>query len=309
MNERTFRLLVGIFVILVVAWVLTTLLPPRDDARGATGEIAAFFEGLNRSAVDALRMSSPAGEHELARGESRTGWLINGMDADSSNVARFWSVIEEADVGDLAASNPANHERLEIADQDAWRLEFDLGGDTRTLLVGAQGPRFATSYVRLPGADDVYVLEGDVRVHIRRQLDAWRNKRLLTVDTTLVARVEVERDGESLAIVRGDSAWTFEDGGEVLGGPIRDLMMDLHRVDAGGILAADDSLAVTEEAGSMTAIGPDGAVMARLTLGAGENDRWVRVAGDDVIYRLQAFRIPRMFPDRERLTPEAEEGG
>lgn len=308
MTERTLRILVGLLVITAAAWGVASLLPDGEGPAPASGEIAAFFDGLDRVSTERVRMSSTSGEYELVPGPGVAGWLVNGMAADSGNVARFWSVIEGAEIGDLAAANPANHERMEVSDDTAWRLEFEKGGETRTLLVGAQGARFATSYVRVPGADEVYVLEGDLRVHMRRQLDNWRNKRLLTVDTTLVVRVEIERDSEPYAIVRGDSTWTFEDGGELDRSNLGQLMIDLNRVDAPGFLEAGDSLAMMEQAASMRALGPDGEVLGAVTLGAGEGERWLRVAGDEVIYRLQQFRVDRMFPSRERLAADAEEG-
>ena len=308
MSDRTLRIMVGLLVVTAAAWGIATLLPEREGTPDAAGEIAAFFDEVNR-AVESVRIESTAGEFELIRGDSPTGWLINGYAADSTNLARFWDVIDGAAIGSLAASNPDNHERMDVTDDRAWTLEFLVGGESRTLLVGGQGARFATSYVRLPGSDEVYLLEGDLRVHMRRQLDDWRRKRLLTVDTARVARVEIERDGESYAIVRGDSAWSFADeGGALDASGLRQLMTDLNRVDAPGFLEAGDSLVAMEQAASLRALGPDGSVMGALTLGAGEGERWVRIEGDSIIYRLQAFRVDRMFPLREELAAE-EEGG
>lgn len=309
MTDRTLRILVGLLVVTAAAWGIMTLLPEREGTPPATGEIAEFFDGLESTTVEAVRMSSTAGDVELVPGGGWTGWLVNGHVADSSNLARFWAVVNGANIGGIAATNPSNHERMEVTEDAGWRLEFDVGQETRTLLVGAQGSRYATSYVRLPGADEVYLLEGDLRVHMRRQLEVWRNKRLLTVDTSVVARVEIERDGESYAIVRADSAWLFEDGGALDAPKLRQLMIDLNRVDAAGFLEEGDSLAALDRVASMRALAPDGTVMGAVTLGAGEGERWVRVEGDPVIYRLQEFRVDRMFPTRELLGAEEEDAG
>ena len=308
-TERTLRLLVGLLVIFAVVWVVATLLPDDDGGPAVSGEIVGYFEGLNRSTTQRVQMSSSSGEFELTPGPGIAGWVVNGMAADSGSVAGFWSVFEQARIADLAATNPDNHERMEVTEDAAWRLVVESGQETRTLLVGAQGPRFATSYVRLPDHDEVYVLEGDLRVHMRRQLDAWRNKRLLTVDTSLVARVEIERGIESYALVRDDTAWTFEDGGELNASALRQLMTDLNRVDAPGFLEEGDSLALMDEAAAMRALGPDGAVLGAVTLGEGDGERWIRVAGDEVIYRLQQFRVDRMFPTREQIAAQEEGEG
>ena len=98
------------------------------------------------------------------------------------------------------------------------------------------------------------------------------------------------------------------EGGALDASGLRQLMTNLKRVDAPGFLEAGDSLVAMEQAASLRALGPDGSVMGVLTLGAGEGERWVRIEGDSIIYRLQAFRVDRMFPLREELAAEEEEG-
>ncbi len=308
MSERTLKRLVGALVVLVAVWGVTALLSSdRSRSRGAAGAAAEFFDGVDREHVTAVRISSVSGDVELTRDGDR--WLVNGLATDSGTVARFWDMMESAKITDLIATNPANHERMEITDSAAWRLEVELdGGETRTLLVGGQGPRFATSYVRLPGEDAVYLLQGDIRVHMRRRLDDWRNKRLAAVDTAQVARIEVERDGEAYVVVRADSAWTFEGGDTVDASAVEALLMDMRDLRASAILAETDSLAQTPPGGSLRLLDAEGAVLAEITIGQGERDRWARSAGDETVYRLPSFRIDRIFPTRERMSRKEEEG-
>jgi len=125
------------------------------------------------------------------------------------------------------------------------------------------------------------------------------------LDTSVVARVEIERDGDSYVLVRGDSLWTFEGGAETNHNTAQGVASELANLVAAGILVEADSLAQGERGGGTVALDADGNVLAQLTIGTGTSERWVRVTGDNVIYRLASFRIDRITPTRERMEPSS----
>jgi hypothetical protein len=304
MSERTLKQLVGALVLVVAMWAIVTLLSGGGGGvPSAAGEIAAVFDGVSEEAATEVRMSNASGEVVLTGGAG--AWTVNGLLTDSSTVHRFWSVLTGLDVGALVASNPANHARMGVDDDGAATLEIDVGGETRAVVVGDQGPRFGTSYVRLPGQDEVYVANGDLGSHARRELSDWQNRVVVRLDTSVVARVEIERDGDSYVLVRGDSLWTFEGGAETNHNTAQGVASELANLVAAGILVEADSLAQGERGGGTVALDADGNVLAQLTIGTGTSERWVRVTGDNVIYRLASFRIDRITPTRERMEPSS----
>jgi len=304
MSERTLKQLVGALVVVVTLWAIVTLLSGGGGGvPGAAGEIAAVFDGVSEEAAIEVRMSNASGEVVLTGGAG--AWTVNDLLTDSGTVARFWSVLTGLEVGALVASNPANHARMGVDDDGGATLEIDVGGETRVVVVGDQGPRFGTSYVRLPGQDEVYVANRDLRSHVQRELADWQNRVLVRIDTSAVARVEIERDGASYVLVRGDSLWTFEGGAETNSNTAQGVVSELANLVAAGILVEADSLAQSERGGGTVAFDVDGNVLAQLTIGTGTSERWVRVTGDNVIYRLASFRIDRITPTRERMEPSS----
>jgi len=304
MSERTLKRLVGALAVVVALWVVTTLVAGGGGTAGPSGGMATIFDGISESSIEAVRLSGTDQPVELRReGEA---WTVNGYAPDSATVARFIDLIVDLEVGDLAATNPANHDRMGVSQDSAESMEIDVeGGDTRRVLIGEQGPRFATVYGRLPDEDEVYVLRGDLRIHAIRRLDDWRNKRMVAIDTSLVRRIEVERDGEAYTVVRADSTWTLEDGGEAAPTPVRNMLMELANLRASAILEEGDSIAALEQGGSTMAYSESGEVLAEVRIGSGEADRWGRVPSDSVIYRLPSFRVDRITPERSAVDPES----
>lgn len=303
MSERTLKQLVGALVVIVGIWLVASFLSRGGGSIGATGDIASFFDGMSRDAIAAVRFDGPTGSMEIRR----TGgtWTANGFEADTASIARLVSALSGMEVGDLAATNPANHARMGVSADSATVVGVEVGGELRSILIGDQGPRFGTAYGRLPDEDEVYVLEGDLRVQARRPLDDWRNKEIAAVDTARVARVEIERDGDGYALVRGDSLWTFEDGGEADQTEVRGILSELATVIAAGFLTEDDSLFALPEGGSSVAYSADGEALARVTIGSGEGERWARTPGDSIVYRLSTFRVGRLAPTLEEVRPGA----
>jgi len=303
MSARTLKQLVGALLVVAISWGLASLFSRGGgDSMAATGEIATFFDGVNESSISAVRMAGEAEDIELL--PSGDSWTVNGWAIDSGSVTRFFDTLEEAQVGDLVATNAANHRRMGIAMDNASQIELEVDGSSRMLLIGDQGPRFSTSYIRLPEADQVYLLESTLSTHMARNLDDWRNRKMIAIDTSRVDRIDVERDGDVFTLVRGDMAWAFEDGSPVNALQVGSLLQELSgSLIASRFVEEGDSIGNLPQAGSTVAYAEDGDVLAEVTIGSGENDRWATVTGDSVTYRLPQFRADLIAPRLESLRP------
>jgi hypothetical protein len=308
MSEKALKQLVGALAVVIALWGTVTLVSRvGDDAAFVGSDVGSFFEGIDAASVTSLRIQRPTDTITLlAQGGT---WRVNGFVADSGSVARFFQVLGDASVGGLAATNPANHERMGVATDSARTLEVTVGGVTRALLFGKEGPRVATIYARMPGQDDVYLVQGGLWSHLNRQLDDWRNRNMLAIDTSRVSRIVVNRDGDRFTLVRADTVWTFEDGTAARATQVRSILGEL----GGGLVASrfvpdSDTLSARPASGSTTAYSAEGDVLAEVTVGAGlgpegAGDRWGMVAGDSVRYRLPGFRVNLIVPTRASLQP------
>lgn len=304
MSARTLERLLGVLGAVAALWLIVFTVSRRDRGGDTeiSGPIAAFFEGATDSTLTAVRLAHPAASVELRRVDG--SWVVNGFRTDSGAVARFFQTLGDTEVDALAASNPTNHARMGVDADTAATLEFEVGGATRRLLVGLDGPRGGTIYARIPDEDAVYLLESGIRSYLYRGLDDWRNRRLLAIDTAQVRRIAVERDADSFALVRTDSLWTFEDGGATDARQVQSLLNEL----GGGLVASrfvapGDSIGALPQGGATVAYSASGEQLAAVTVGTGSGDRWATAAGDSVRYRIPSFRVDAIVPTLESLRP------
>ncbi len=303
MSEKALRQLVGALAVLVGAWVVASFLRGGSQSITASGGIADFFEALDGPSVASIRIERPDGEVRLESGED--GWSVNGLRADAGGVARLLAAVTTARAGDLIAANPENHDRMGVSADSALVVTFN-GGDE--LLIGHAGPRFGTSYVRLPEEDEVYLLEGDLGTQLDREESSWRDRTMFEIDTASVGRIEVDRDDGAFALVRGDSSWTIEGGGEVSETSLQGVLTELSTLTASGFLTEGDSVALLPRERAVRAFGADGVEIAGVVIGAGEVDRWARTTRDDYLYRISTFRADRVAPSRSEAAGDTDPG-
>lgn len=304
MSAKALKGLLGALVAAAAIWLVVFLVSDRgaDAPPAIEGAIATFFDGVGDSTLSAVRLVSPGGTIELRRVDG--SWMVNGFRSDSGSVARFFQTLSQSRVASLAASNPANHARMGLAVDSAARMELEVGGTTRTLLVGLDGPRTTTVYARLPDADSVYVVESGVRNFVFRQLDDWRNRRMVRIDTAQVRRIDVRRGRDAFQLMRGDSAWTFADGSPADSRQIEGLMNELAQgVVASRFVADTDSIGQLPEGGRTIVYDSAGTQLTAVTVGEGSGDRWGMVVGDSVRYRLPPFRVDLVVPTLESVRP------
>jgi len=297
MSEKTLKILFIAVVGLGLLWLAVSFLPGGGGrSAGPSGALASFFEGVSPESVSSLVIRGPDGE-EVGLSRENGEWKVSGFRADSATMDRFWEAMESAEVGDLVASNPGNHPRMGVSPDSAWTMELGLAGGSRSILVGSPGSRYGTAFVRNPDEDQVYLLTGNLRSQVTRPLDEWRNKRVATVDTTGVWRIEVDRNEDGYSLERADSLWTLDDGTGADPTAVRGILGEMARLDANGFYEEGDSLPALEA--TIRALGQGGEIFLTLELGSGEGDRWARAEGDSIIYRLPSWRVSRILPDLE----------
>jgi hypothetical protein len=302
-SEKGLKLLAVTVGVLCLVWVAVNFLPRGGGGgRASSGALSGFFLGVTPESVTSVRFQAPGDEGDVELTRTAGRWTVNSFSADSGSVARFWEGMADATVGDRVGSNPANHPRLGVSSDSAWTLQVETSEGTRSVLVGKSGSRYGTAYIRLPDENDVYLLEAGLRPLITRTLDDWRDKRVARVDTAAVQRIELNREGSNVVLERADTLWVLEDGGEADGTTVRSLLGEMARMDATGFYAPQDSL--SSLGGSVRALDTAGDTLFFLEVGSGEGDRWARVEGDSIVYRIPSWRVSRILPEVAGLRGE-----
>lgn len=302
MSERALKRILTVVAVVVAAYAVVALVRggPSSPADEGTEALRELLTSLEPDAIEAVHFVRGGDTVRLAR-ENGSRWTVNGHRADSATVARFWNQLGEARVGTIAARNPENHEALGVTADAADRVLFESReGETSELLIGEPGPAGRSAYLRFPDRETVHVVHGDLRGAARREVDAWRDRTVLRVDTARVQSVELVRDEGTDTLRREDGAWSVG-GAPADSAAVRGLLGALARLRASGF--APDTATLDADR-RLVAAAASGDTLGLLELEEGEGSTLrIRAEGDPVIYEISSFEGGRLFPDSLAESP------
>lgn len=303
MSRRQLTWIFGLAVLMLAGWLLV-----RSVGGGNDGD-----EGLDLGArigpdVAYLRIDRPNDPViELVRRSD--GWTVNGYPARDSLVNATAAGLDTLPPGRLIARSPANHARLGLTSGAAVRVRIGPAGDPDAdFLVGGTGT--GGRFVRLPDADEAYVLPGRILDPLAGEETDWRDFMIARVDTAALRRIEIRRGDQVVAeLERGTSG----EGWRVAGAPadsavMRSYLMALSRLEAMGfpadsfVYAADfehpmATVNLFLEGGDPRAPG----VSLLFSTGLDHPDVLVRRADDPIVYALDRRRANLLTTTAERL--------
>lgn len=301
MSTRTLGIVLGSLIALlalygIVLWV-GSWEAPASEGETALAEVLA--QGGSTS-VESMEITG--GEEPIVLQPTSTGWTVNGFPADTLAVRRLLRAMTNVSLEGPVSSNPENHARLGVAGTDALQLRVtEEGGVPATLTVGDRGPGGATTYVRLPTSDDVFLLQSDLRAVAEQRVGLWRDRTVARVDTAQVSRFAVEREGRWTEVLRADTAWTVE------GQPAEALTVQNVLGGLESLIAADfapDSVRLDTVTRRVVVLGAQGDTLAAIEMGEGLNAGLVptRVPGVAGILQLTAYQAEQIAPRHVALT-------
>ena len=295
MTEKTLKTIMAALVVLVALWGLSLAIGALGGSGGGTAGsgVAGALEGVESDSVTGVVITGPAGE-SITLAKDGLDWTANGYAADTSALRRLWNALDGTEVSNVVATNPANHARMGVSADSAWQVEISSTAGVVNLLIGKSGRSFNSTYVRLPDEDEVVLVQGDLRSSVTRREIDWKDKTILSVDTSMVARVIVERQGETAQLVRGDSTWSVN-GDPAKSTAISNLLRELDRLVATGFKPVADTTFSGNER-RVRVEGTDGTTLAEVRfLGDGTTQHAVTPEGV-VTFEIPNWRVDRVAP-------------
>ncbi|GBD31380.1 MAG: hypothetical protein KatS3mg081_1089 [Gemmatimonadales bacterium] len=293
MTARQLKRIAAALAVALVLWGLTEVLSGSGDELG--GDFA--LPALNREDVDTVAIYRSSDTIVLAK-QSATEWTVNGRPAAPDAVESLFKALSESSVAELAATNRASHSRMGIDSASGKRVRFVKGDRVLAeLVVGNRGPGYQGAYVRNAGADEVYLLRGDLANVVERYVDEWRDKRIAEIEPDSVQEIRVERRGRRYTLRRSGEGWELQGGAAADTAEVRRMLDEYRNLRAGGFptAAQEDSVDFDRPDRKVVLVGKSGPLLELLFDSLGYN-WWAKKAGGDIVYRIDSWRMNQLAP-------------
>ena len=207
MTSKQLKQIAVALVILLALWGVSELLSRRSDKLRAQ----RLYTPVPEAQTDSVVIARATDTVHLVRHPAY--WAVNGQRASALEVDGFFKELADSAPPDVAAESKAVHERMGVdSAKGRWGRIYTGGKQTIQLIVGQRGPDYQSSYVRLPGADRVYLRPGPFAGFVDRAMDDWREHRMANIPVDSARRIDVTRHARRYTLVKKDSVWQFSDG-------------------------------------------------------------------------------------------------
>lgn len=303
MTSNALKKIVIVAALLLLAYIGATAFGIGDPATEdfSDARLATALARIGEATVESVELPwvSPA-----VRLEKRIdGWYANGFRADSTVMAGFWGMMGEAEIRDLAGANPENHSRLGVGGDTPPQLVFGFpDGTADTIYAGEFNARLGSSYLRLPSENEVYLIDGEVRLYAVRTLAGWRNTIITELDASAFQELRILREEGEYTLTRTLQGWETADGSSADSTAVAGIVSELGRLVAERVLPRDSIGFNADPDRSIEAVGADGETIGRLSLfRTPEQKFFVVPAADSTMYVITGIQGDRIAPRIEAI--------
>jgi hypothetical protein len=285
--------------VLVVMWL--TLRVVRDFTRQEGATLPPVR--IDTAEVDTIRIERPADTIQLTR--DGASWSVNGYPAIGARVAEALDAATDTTAApELVAENPTSHQQLGLDSAQARSLTILTGPSTAlTYLVGKRGASFASAYIRRPGRNNVFQVNGTLVDVVERSVEDWRDRTIVRTDPDSLGAIEVEWKGGSYRLTRRDTTWVLGDNLPADAAAVNRLTARYRTLETNGFVTAAES-------DSADFAFPDRRVrlldlkrqaMATLLFDSTASGFWVRRDTVSTVFRLDRATVEQLTPPDSTL--------
>jgi len=299
MNPKQLKRVAIALVTVLVLWGLSEILRGGRDEAETTEVLPAFTV----ETVNGVTIAQTSDTVILER--SGDTWTVNGFDVAPSNIEQLFTALSEPSEAELVATNETTHGRLGV-DTAGIRLTVNSAdGSLASVVFGKRGRQYNTRFVREEGEVRVFRYAGGLTEMVERDVDWWRDKRVVDIVPDSVHRVAVSRGPERYTLTHADSAWQIGNAAAD-SAAVRRLLDQYAGLEASGFASAAqaDSADFTRPDRSVTLFDGAGDTLASLVLDSTSTAFWTRHASGGTIYRILQWKANQMIPAESTLVAE-----
>lgn len=310
MKKKSPLILGGIFLVLVVIFLVTSINPP-EKTKGAE----PLFPG-EKPDIDKLELYSPVKGRIVV--EKQNGiWNITqpiAYKASEAAVEATVNALINTLVDGVVSSRADSQAKFEVGDSTGTSLKaYSKDALVLDAIIGKQSIDLNHTYTRLAGKNDIFLWRGMIKSHVDRDANDWRDRSIYSFNADDIVTVKSVSGKLTKELAIADSLWTYKENG--VGKPVAQKnVKDLVALIAG---MQCDAFADEKDIPRVAEKQPDTRVTFTVRNGdthvfdvwsPGEQDAGrylVRKENGDEVFRFYRYRGAQLVIDYERLKPTA----
>ena len=314
MEWRKNRIAIGALLFFVLLGLLAWAINARNRPTSRSDELPTI--DIDETKVTRLEITRP-GEEVVVLSRDGDVWRVIeplAAEADRGNVESAMKRLGELRIRRIVATKVDNYARLQVDDENAVRVVVVAGEEPLAdLRIGKYGN--GMTMLRVDERSEVFGASGSLRYAFDRELRAWRDRRVVSVNADDVQQVRFASPNGVFAFERTENGWSALEGKKALGSfdanQVNGRLSTLARLIASDFAAEDVSEAragLTEPSAkvSLRLAGEAGPIELELGATTDEGDElYLRRKGRPTIYVISQYLADRLRPDADAFQAPA----
>lgn len=211
MKNKTPIILGGVFLLLVIIFIVTSI-NPREKSKGAT----PLFKD-EKPSIDKLEFTSKT-NGQIVLEKQNSIWYITAplrYKASEISVDQTIMTLQNMVVDGSISSRVEAQDQYEVSEEKGTVFKA-YSGDKLILdaVVGKYSTDLAHTYARLSGSNDILLWRGVFSQHVTRTVNDWRDKSIYTFNTDDVISVKAVSGKNTRELALADTVWVFKENGK-----------------------------------------------------------------------------------------------
>ena len=298
MNPRQLKWAAAALLVAVILWVVSEQTAEQPDDRETRRVLPEQVEGIDR-----IVFASSTDTVALRR--TGTGWTVNGFKIDNGRLATLFTALQDSAGSEIVATSAAVRQRMGVDGSGTTVTFFQDDDAVATVLFGNRGADESSMYARNQGEDLVYRYDGPLTKLVDLRVNDWRSKVLADVPVEAIARVEVDRAGETYALIRQGESWVLSSGAAIDTAKVAMMLTRFQPLQARRI-ASDkhrDAADFRNPERRITLFDAAGDTLAAIVYDSlpGDDGFAIHTRGDDTVYHIPRWNLDQIMPPEEIL--------
>ena len=182
---------------------------PADETAKASADSAPTILKLDEAAITKLELKKKDAEPiVLAKNNSGVWQIVQPMalKADQTTVSGALSTLSSLSSERMVEDKASDLKQYGL-DRPAVEVDVTAKDKTEKLLIGDETPAGSAVYAMLAGDSRIFTMASYHKTSIDKNLNDLRDKRLLSVDTDKVSRLELVRKNQTIEFGRNKDEW------------------------------------------------------------------------------------------------------
>lgn len=201
-----------ILIILVAVWLVIDQ-PFKEDVT-TEDKVELVFPDFDQQQLKKMEIVSSGTTSQLLP-DLNGVWTILDEDksfpADAKAVETMLTKIKELKKADIVSTNPDKQNIYQVDAQGTEvKLYYDDADPRYHFFIGKNGPDFFSTFVRLDGQNEVFLVPEYLKSHFDKTPKTWKDRTLIAVEKERLTSLRIEKgDGSVLEFKKTGASWNI----------------------------------------------------------------------------------------------------